>query len=222
MLEPVISFIAPHSCSSCGELGTILCERCKNNILKRRYEGCILCGRTTTASHLCRRHRLPYDDAWCVAKRGRALEVLIDRYKFQRCRAAHSVLAELLDAALPPLPPETVIVPVPTAPRNCRIRGYDHMWLIARALGRRRGLKTACILGRQSNLTQHFAPSAAERRRRAKRYFTLKAPVPTDAPLLLIDDIFTTGATIQAAANCLRQAGAQEVRVAVIARQGYA
>jgi predicted amidophosphoribosyltransferase len=108
---------------------------------------------------------------------------------------------------------------VPTAPKNVRFRGYDHMALVARALAKRRGWTVSTALRRRSNVTQHFAKTATERRRHAKDFFEVRGSVNIDQPHLVIDDIFTTGSTVEAAADCLKQAGATEVWVGVIARQ---
>ena len=144
---------------------------------------------------------------------------LIDDYKFHRVRAASGVLARFLDELLPEYDTSTVVVPVPTAPANIRKRGYDHMLLIARQFARRRGLRVERPLVRQTNVTQHYARSAAERRKQAQQFFRVRG-ARADVPYLILDDIFTTGSTIKAAAQTLRDAGAKDIRVGIIARQG--
>lgn len=111
------------------------------------------------------------------------------------------------------------MVPIPTTPHNIRIRGYDHMLLTARALARRRNWCVAPLLSRRNNTTQHFAKSAAERRRQAVGFFEIQKKPEVDRTYLIIDDIYTTGSTIKAAADCLAQAGASAIWVAVVARQ---
>jgi len=142
---------------------------------------------------------------------------LIDDYKFHRVRAVSGVLARLLDELLPEYDASTVVVPVPTAPTNIRKRGYDHMLLVARQFARRRGLRVERPLVRQTNVTQHYARSAAERRKQAQWFFRA-SDVRADTPYLILDDIFTTGSTIKAAAQTLRAAGALDIRVGIIAR----
>lgn len=132
------------------------------------------------------------------------------------------MLAELLDERLPELPRDTHIVPIPTAPRNIRRRGYDHMLLIARALARCRNMPVTPLLVRRNNVTQHFAPDAKARRQYVtKEFFALSRRFVVDprANYLFIDDIFTSGATLGEAAKLLRQAGAKQIDIAIIARQ---
>ena len=147
---------------------------------------------------------------------------LIDQYKFHQVREAHKVLAELLNESLPDFSSETVIVPVPTIAGHIRQRGYDHMLLIARRFARRRGLPVRTLLVRRSNAVQHFAKTAGQRRSQAKRFFEVHGKPDPKKHYLILDDIFTTGATVEAAAGALKKAGAVRVSVAVIARQGEA
>ena len=219
MIDRLLAIIAPHRCYGCGDESAILCDCCKNDIFETPFTVCVVCRELAARDNLCNRHALPYTHLWCAAKREGALEATIDAYKFHRVRAAAHVLAELLDTSLPDLGTKVVIVPVPTAPKNVRIRGYDHMALVARALAKRRGWTVSTALRRRSNVTQHFAKTATERRRHAKDFFEVRGSVNIDQPHLVIDDIFTTGSTVEAAADCLKQAGATEVWVGVIARQ---
>ena len=76
-----------------------------------------------------------------------------------------------------------------------------------------------CLLRRRTNVTQHVAATAVQRRRQAQQFFRVVGQIDDQAHYLIIDDIFTTGSTIKAAATVLRQAGARYVDIAVVARQ---
>ena len=221
MLDKLLSTIAPHHCFGCGEIGTVLCAKCKNYITSRTYAFCVVCHSPSGSVNMCKNHRKLYKKAWCVSERTDTIERLIDAYKFDRSYAIFRVLAELLDERLPDLPENTQIVPIPTAPRNIRVRGYDHMLLVARELAKRRKIQTTSLLERKSNQTQHFAPNREARHRQAKSFFKIsnRYEIDPEARYLLIDDIFTSGATVDAAAGCLRDAGAKYIDIAIIARQ---
>lgn len=218
MIDRLLSVIAPHYCYGCGAAGTVLCDCCKNNIFDETFRECVLCANPVMGTNLCSSHSLPYSALWCAAHREGPLAKVIDDYKFQRAKSAYGVLAEVLDERLPDFPENTVIVPIPTAPRNVRIRGYDHMLLVGRELAKRRGLRLGLPLRRVSNLTQHFTKSAAKRRAQAEGFFEVREKIDPKAEYLLVDDIFTTGSTVESAANCLRAGGATEVKAAIIAR----
>lgn len=180
------------------------------------------CLKPISGVNLCSTHRLPYQRAWCVSDRDDTVGRIIDDLKFKRVASAHQSLAELLDECLPDLPTETILVPIPTASRNVRLRGYDHIDMIAKHLAKIRQLKIEHLLTRQSNSVQHIAKSAKQRREQAKSFFRASQLADPGANYLIIDDIFTTGATVEAGAECLRSAGATNIDVAVIARQKWA
>lgn len=217
MVDSLLATIAPHLCFGCGFEGTALCDSCKYDIGLEQYERCIVCGQLS-AQGVCARHRLAYSRAWCVGERRDALERLIDAYKFERVRAAASELAELLHRRLPEFPTNTIVVPVPTVSGHIRQRGYDHALLLARRFARLRGLSTAPLLRRVGNATQHGS-SKAERLTQAQRAFQVSSGVDPTATYLVIDDIITTGATLDWATKRLAEAGARQIFVAALAKQ---
>ena len=218
-IDTLLSYIAPHYCYGCGATGSLLCRSCLEAVKQHHCRACVICGQPCASGNVCRRHAPPYEALDCALWRRGAVARLIDDYKFHRVRAASGVLARLLDELLPEYDASTVVVPVPTAPANIRKRGYDHMLLIARQFARRRGLRVERPLVRQTNVTQHYARSAAERRKRAQQFFRARG-AQADVPYLILDDIFTTGSTIAAAAQTLRAAGARDIRVGIVARHG--
>ncbi len=169
---------------------------------------------------LCKECRVPYQRAWAVGERNGVLQRLIGDYKFQRLYIAYKDLGDLLLVILPDLPPETVIVPIPTTPSHIRERGYDHMLLIAKYIAKKRGLKCLPLLRRVTDTKQRQS-SAKQRQAQAKVAFIAKTIIDQDRPYLLIDDIITTGATIKYASRTLAKSGAKNVWVAVIAYQAF-
>ncbi|QCT40314.1 ComF family protein [Candidatus Saccharibacteria bacterium oral taxon 488] len=218
-IDTLLSYIAPHYCYGCGATGSLLCRSCLEAMKRHHCQVCVICGQPCAGGNVCRRHALPYEALDCVLWRRGAVARLIDDYKFHRVRAASRVLARILDELLPEYEVSTVVVPVPTASANIRKRGYDHMLLVARQFARRRGLRVERPLVRQTNVTQHYARSAAERRKQAQQFFRARG-ARADVPYLILDDIFTTGSTIAAAAQTLQVAGARDIRVGIIARHG--
>lgn len=216
-IDTLLSYIAPHYCYGCGATGSLLCRSCLEAVKRHHCQVCVICGQPCASGNVCRRHALPYEALDCALWRRGAVVRLIDDYKFHRVRAASGVLARILDELLPEYDASTVVVPVPTAPANIRKRGYDHMLLVARQFARRRGLRVERPLVRQTNVTQHYARSAVERRKQAQQFFRA-CGAQADVPYLILDDIFTTGSTITAAVQTLRAAGARDIRVGIVAR----
>jgi competence protein ComFC len=133
-------------------------------------------------------------------------------------RSAYKDLADLLLSVLPDLPPNTIIVPVPTIPGHIRERGYDHTLLITRYIAKSRGLECKQLLQRVTNTKQRQS-SARQREAQARTAFASDLVTNRNCPYLLIDDVVTTGTTIKYAARALKKAGAKNVWVAVIAYQ---
>jgi ComF family protein len=218
MLDGLISLIAPHPCSSCGEIGDNLCDYCKYNIENEQFGSCIKCGVLAGQNGICKTCIVPYDRAWCVGERSGVLEKLINRYKFDNNYAAYRTIAELLSNCIGILPQNATLVPVPTVASHIRQRGYDHTLLVARHVAKLQGVALEQPLYRVGNDMQR-GNGKHLRSEQAARAFGIKNHVKHSGPYLLIDDVITTGATLQYAARALRQAGAREVWVAVIARQ---
>ena len=199
--------------------GTLLCDNCKYDIISEPFAACVACGSGIGGmSGICARCTVPYQRAWCVADRRDQLQRLIGNYKFTNARASYMPLAGLLDARLPQLPTETVIVPVPTVSSHIRERGYDHMLLIARRFGRLRKLPVSTRLQRVTS-TKQRAAGRRQRTEQAKVAFICRDQLDPTLTYLLIDDVITTGATVKYAAQALLNAGAQNVWVASISRQ---
>jgi ComF family protein len=219
MVEAVLLKVAPHPCFGCGKIGTTLCPNCKYNITHEPFLGCVVCGNVSPEG-ICVEHDAPICKAWVVSERVTVLKRVIDAYKFEYVKAAAHTLIDLLDTTLPLLPAHTVIVPIPTVSSHVRQRGYDHLEILARVLAARRGLPVARLLARSSGKTQHRL-NKAERQQEAKVAFHVSEDVAInpDTPLLILDDIITTGSTIRSAAQVLSEAGAQNIFVAALAYQ---
>lgn len=212
-----IDLLAPHYCCSCGTIGALLCEYCKYDIINEPFSQCIACLCPAGGSEqLCKNCPTPYTKAWCVGERSGSLEALINVYKFERARAAGDILAELACQILPDLPPDVVVVPVPTIASHVRIRGYGHTERIARRVAREKGLLYRSVLSRRANTVQQGS-SRKKREKQASEAFSSTSL--NGEVCLLVDDVYTTGATMKHAAKALLKAGASEVWSLAVSRQ---
>jgi len=156
---------------------------------------------------------------YVVSRRNGLLDQLIQYYKYHSIRALARPLAELLDQVLPKnLPKNSVIVPLPTATHHIRSRGFDHTYLLAKQLGKIRKFKVEKILVRNKNTVQVGADKKA-RLTQAKEAYSLnpKIKIKEDATYILLDDVWTTGASITAAKKILQNAGAKNIKIALLA-----
>ena len=138
--------------------------------------------------------------------------------KFGGKRSVAAGLAPAMGEALSRAPgPRPVLTWVPLAPRRRRERGYDQAEVLARAVGRATGLPVVRTLERVLETAPQARRDAAQRRRALHGAFRALPGMPS-GPLVMVDDVLTTGATAAECAAVLRLAGTQEVGLLTAAR----
>jgi len=115
-------------------------------------------------------------------------------------------------------PGGAVIIPIPTSRPHIRQRGFDHTALLARHLAKLKSCQTSPILTRRTNSTQ-FGSTRTQRLAQAQEAFSCQPRLNPKTHYILLDDIYTSGASIHAAADLLRTSGARKISVIIIARQ---
>jgi predicted amidophosphoribosyltransferase len=142
---------------------------------------------------------------------------LVAAWKEHGLRRAATLAAELVAERLDP-PAADVITYIPPDPARLLVRGYHPAERLAKELGACWGLSAAALLVRAD--TRPSARQAGlprgERLRNVRGAFLAVAATPPR--VLLVDDVYTTGATVSAAATALRRAGARDVDVVTFAR----
>lgn len=131
-------------------------------------------------------------------------------------------MAELLGNYLTAHPiPGEVLVPVPLHRKRLRERGYNQSELLARELGNliRLPVMADCIFRNRHTPTQTIASSIIERRSNVASAFTCRKYNLQNKEIVLIDDVATSGATLNACAATLKSAGAASVWGLTIARE---
>lgn len=226
----LLDLLCPHSCRGCGVLGAVLCERCKNHIISEHQNICPHCRRVSPnvnpksrqgsipsgSSNLCPDCDSPFQDFWSVGWREGALAKLVSEYKYKSVRACSDTLAELLDRSIPDsAPKDMIIIPLPTIGKHIRERGLDHTNLLAKKLAKRRGWKVLPVLQRATDTVQ-VGTSAKIRQSQAEKTYQASRQVAQDSSYLLLDDVWTTGASMLSAAKVLKSAGAKTIYGAVI------
>lgn len=169
-----------------------------------------LCGHCLTRPLAIVRSRVPLRYEGEVAQ-------LMQRFKFHASPRAGNVLLELLELGLPPhaLAWPEALIPVPLHPRRARERGFDQADWLTKRLAARHGLRL------QRAKRRHHTPSQrgldrVERFRNLRDAFVIPAELP--ARVALLDDVMTTGATLDALARACLAAGAREVEAWAVAR----
>jgi ComF family protein len=144
---------------------------------------------------------------------------LTRRFKFHYARAAARPIAQLMSEALPFFARDTIIVHIPTATVRRRQRGFDQAELLARQLARSQHLLQAALLARQGQSRQVGATREQRLQQLINGFHPRKPYLIKGAHILLVDDVTTTGATLEAAAKVLKQAGAKRIDAVVFAQK---
>jgi ComF family protein len=150
---------------------------------------------------------------------GNVLARSIQHLKYHGARGLAAPLAELLSVQYP-FGGDVLVVPVPLHVSRLRARGYNQALLLARGLARRRRLPLAPrLLERIRATAEHAALGAAARHANVRGAFRVRPGCTvTGETVVLVDDVFTTGATAGACAEALRAAGAHTVHVYTVGR----
>ncbi|MBR2831057.1 ComF family protein [Candidatus Saccharibacteria bacterium] len=193
----------------CGAIGQPLCDRCKNNILKHHENFCPVCKAKTPSGYCEKCEILP--PIFELSPRSGLIEKLIHSYKYDSTRALARPLAEMLHEILPPLPKNTVIIPLPTSTKHIRERGFDHTLAIAKNLAALRHFSVATPLIRAKNTVQVGADKES-RLTQADTAYTVQNGFKAnpDTTYLLLDDVWTTGASMKSAIKKFLDSGVQK------------
>jgi ComF family protein len=170
----------------------------------------------------CRRWKLDIDGIRSPFAFQGVLRQAIHRFKYGGFKALSAPLAELLARNLEsrPLPGE-VLVPVPLHPLRLRDRGYNQSGLLAREMGRLTGLavEEQTLFRHRNSRAQARTPEAEERRGNVSDAFGCRGHTLRGKRVILIDDVCTTGATLNSCAVALKTAGAASVWGLALARE---
>jgi predicted amidophosphoribosyltransferase len=162
----------------------------------------------------CAGRRLAYETARAAVAYEAGVVPLVAAWKEQGLRGLACDAAALVAERLPRPDAETVTF-VPADPERRLVRGYHPAQRLAEALGRRWELPCEQLLLRHGRSRRQRGLPLAERRRNVRSAFT---SARAQGAVVLVDDVYTSGATASAAAGALRGAGARRVEVVTFAR----
>ncbi|MEZ0537214.1 ComF family protein [Caldicellulosiruptoraceae bacterium PP1] len=230
MIDKLLEYIFPSRCIFCGRLGSTPCVECEKEIKKIEGRVCLKCGVPIgdivyNYCSYCINKKTYYDKIIPVFYYDKKVKKGIRLFKYHGFYQSAEKFSEFMKEAIEKSDIiYDIIVPVPISRKRFLKRGYNHSELLAMKLSKLLKTRYVNVLIRTKD-TKPFYKLKKEQREKEirnsivinKRYIDLIK----DKNVLLIDDIFTTGATLNECSRILKENGAQKVFAAVIAIAKY-
>jgi len=241
----LLDLIFPPRCVGCAARGAWLCPRCRSALPRLSPNHRLWCGIPSAPSRAgrlgdgpnppasipaqtalglplypaCRQARPALDGLHADYSFEGVLRTAIHQLKYRRARHLAAPLGELLLESLEAAAPVDALVPVPLHPSRLTERGYNQSALLAAEVARATGLPLADGPLRRVRPTEpQMALPAARRRANVAGAFAVQGRELAGLRVLLVDDVCTTGSTLQACAEALKAAGCTEVWGLTLAR----
>jgi ComF family protein len=216
--QSLLDLLFPPNCISCKAANSWLCQTCLSRILFITSPVCQRCGTPIgieAACRQCKNNPLQALDGIRAASffENNPIRPAIHFLKYRNHKAVASILATILAEAYRRYElAADVIVPVPLHPSRLRERGYNQSELLARALGAILVLPVdTSTLQRTRQTKSQMTLDAYERHQNVAEAFACSNATLSGQRVLLIDDVCTTGSTLEVCAHALKQSGVASV-----------
>jgi ComF family protein len=223
VFDRALDLVFPPRCVSCDAFGSFICPHCRADMTPAEGPRCLTCWMPLQIPicRRCRTHPLALSGVRSAFVYEAAARDAVLALKFRGLSAVAPVMAGSMARCFNEwAPPVALIVPVPLSGHRQRTRGYNQSELLAKELARLTGISLArrALVRRRFTPPQARQPSEEVRRINVADAFAAGRRIPTGA-VLLIDDVITTGATLDACARVLLNEGADAVFALTFARE---
>lgn len=221
-IRSIFNRFLPPACLLCGgHAHAALCAGCRADLPWHSAPACPVCALPSPEGRVCGAclKRPPaYDRTRAALAYAFPLDRLIPHLKYRGRLAVAPALADCLAASLDDAPRPDCLTPMPLHPARLRERGFNHAGEIARGLAQRLDLRLdAALCRRVRDTPPQMRLPLDMRRRNVRGAFECDAAV-SGLHVAVVDDVMTTGSSLDALAQSLKRAGAREVSCWVVAR----
>jgi predicted amidophosphoribosyltransferase len=218
VLRDLLAYTSPSLCVVCGREGAVVCEECDRDLVCS-LEQCYGCRAPLLGSRTCDRciASHPLSAAWVAYIYRGVVKNIVVSVKQHSLLNERRYMAKKVSDSLPYL--EGYIVTfAPSTPSRRRMRGIDIAEKMARDIANSKHLEFRSLLRRET-IEHQVGHSRSDRIEHMKRGFSVQPSAHIRGKsILVVDDVMTSGATLEAAARVLKKAGAVRVVAAVFAR----
>lgn len=222
IINTILNVLYPRRCPVCHKIlkdqKMLSCPECSYGFKRVGKHYCLKCGKPVNAEEEycreCRKRKRSFDLCRSVFLYDGSLRQSLVRYKYYGCREygefyAASVCRYLGNDILRWNP--DVIVPIPMTSKKKRKRGFNQSEYLADRIGEGMNLPVSHTLLKKVRSTRSQKKlNAAQRRQNLRTAFEVREDI-SGLTVLVVDDVYTTGSTMEAAASCLKASGAEKV-----------
>jgi ComF family protein len=225
LARALLSLVVPPLCCACREpefSGEPLCPGCRTGLVPLSPHRCLRCG-SPTATPLpgcreCRGRSLAFERAWSPFAYEAVARTVVAALKSGGALPLAALMAEEIAERAPPELMSGTLVPVPAHARRRRRHGFNQAAAIARELARRTGLPIRELLARATSRPPQVGLERRARLANARGSIRLGGGTRAPERVVLVDDVYTTGGTLDACARALLDAGSNRVTAVTFAR----
>ena len=231
----LVNLVYPLRCASCGQdleaMDTRgVCGFCLDRIRLNPRPFCIRCGRavekTASLCEECRKMRPHFDSAFSAYLYEGPMKDLIHKFKYNRKIALSRLLSNMLSRFVEDdcevLSGIDMLTFVPMDSKGLRERGFNQSRILAEYISKRFTIPVANTLEKRLGTRRQNELSRSDRLENLNRAFSARIGIDlTGISILLIDDVMTTGATLNECALTLKNSGAAQVRCLTLARPAH-
>lgn len=221
--QKILDLLYPPHCPFCDKAvlpGEYICGECRKKIRTVSEPVCMKCGKPLSDFRReycfdCGRKKHAYTQGKALWVYGREVKESLYRFKYQNRREyARAYASAAAESFAPWIRRKKIqaIVPIPLHKKRKKKRGYNQAEVLAKELGRFLGLPVCTdILVRVRDTKPQKTLNDTERKNNLKGAFKTRGNIVQLKYILVVDDIYTTGSTLDVAAKALKAAGAAEV-----------
>jgi predicted amidophosphoribosyltransferase len=213
----VLDLLLPRRCVVCGRDGVQLCAPCLARLPRIEPPLCERCGAPTAwpvrRCRDCAGRRIAYARARAAVQYDESVRAVVGAWKEHGLRRLADAAVSVVLEVVPP-PESTMVTFVPPDPDRGLKRGHHPPKRLAEAVAGHWQLPCEALLDRRAGKRQRGLSRPERRKNVAGAFVAVSAP----ATVVVVDDVFTSGATANAAASALRKAGARRVEIVAFAR----